>query len=169
MKYLVDVEGERVVVALVPGGVEVDGEFWPAGLDRVGDGGRAVLRVGDAVHAVVVRQGEAPSRWSIEVDGRRVSTEALDERAHAVRALAAAAAAARPTGPTPLLAPMPGLIVRVGVAVGDAVAAGQGLVVMEAMKMENELRATAAGTVTAIHVTPGQAVEKGAQLVSIGA
>jgi pyruvate carboxylase subunit B len=60
---------------------------------------------------------------------------------------------------------MPGLIVRVNVQVGDRVQAGQGIVVMEAMKMENELRATAAGTVRSVDATPGTAVEKGALLV----
>jgi pyruvate carboxylase subunit B len=62
---------------------------------------------------------------------------------------------------------MPGLIVRVNVAVGDAIGAGAGLVVMEAMKMENELRAPAAGTVRAIHAAPGKAVEKGALLIEL--
>jgi pyruvate carboxylase subunit B len=60
---------------------------------------------------------------------------------------------------------MPGLIVRVLVARGDVVESGQALVVMEAMKMENELRATAAGSIGRIHVTAGVAVEKGALLV----
>jgi pyruvate carboxylase subunit B len=62
---------------------------------------------------------------------------------------------------------MPGLIVRVNVNVGDEVQAGQGLVVMEAMKMENELRATAAGTVKSIEVVAGTAVEKGTLLVAL--
>jgi pyruvate carboxylase subunit B len=63
---------------------------------------------------------------------------------------------------------MPGLVVRVSVSVGDRVEAGQGIVVMEAMKMENELRATAAGTVKSVNATPGTAVEKGALLVELG-
>jgi pyruvate carboxylase subunit B len=62
---------------------------------------------------------------------------------------------------------MPGLVVRVSVGVGDKVEAGQGVVVMEAMKMENELRATAAGTVRSVEVSPGTAVEKGALLVAL--
>jgi pyruvate carboxylase subunit B len=62
---------------------------------------------------------------------------------------------------------MPGLIVRVQVQPGDRVQPGQGLVVMEAMKMENELRAPATATVKAIAVAPGQAVEKGALLVEM--
>ncbi|MBM3885848.1 MAG: acetyl-CoA carboxylase biotin carboxyl carrier protein subunit [Gemmatimonadetes bacterium] len=78
-------------------------------------------------------------------------------------------ATARPSGPTPLVAPMPGLIVRVHVRPGDVVAAGQPLVVMEAMKMENELRATAAGVVRSVAVLPGAAVEKGTVLVALDA
>ncbi|MDE3052849.1 MAG: biotin/lipoyl-binding protein [Gemmatimonadota bacterium] len=62
---------------------------------------------------------------------------------------------------------MPGLIVRVHVKPGDVVQPGQGLVVMEAMKMENELRATAGGTVKAVAVAPGTAVEKGALLLEL--
>jgi pyruvate carboxylase subunit B len=62
---------------------------------------------------------------------------------------------------------MPGLIVRINVVPGDTVEAGQGVVVMEAMKMENELRATSAGKVRSVDVAPGTAVEKGALLVSL--
>jgi biotin carboxyl carrier protein len=62
---------------------------------------------------------------------------------------------------------MPGMIVRVAVQVGDVVEAGQPLIVMEAMKMENELRATAAGTVTAVRAIAGIAVDKGATLLEI--
>ncbi|MBX9929339.1 MAG: acetyl-CoA carboxylase biotin carboxyl carrier protein subunit [Gemmatimonadaceae bacterium] len=62
---------------------------------------------------------------------------------------------------------MPGLVVKVHVAVGDVVTAGQPVVAMEAMKMENELRAPSAGTVHAIRATPGSAVEKGAVLVEL--
>jgi biotin carboxyl carrier protein len=63
---------------------------------------------------------------------------------------------------------MPGLVVRVNVQVGDQVQPGQPLVVMEAMKMENELRSTSAGVVRAVRAQPGEAVEKGAILVELG-
>ena len=59
------------------------------------------------------------------------------------------------------------MIVRINVKPGDKVAQGQGLVVMEAMKMENELRAQAAGTVKSVNVTQGTAVEKGTVLVEM--
>jgi biotin carboxyl carrier protein len=78
------------------------------------------------------------------------------------------AAAAGPGVSQPIKSPMPGRVVRVLVAVGDHVAARQGVVVVEAMKMENELRTPAAGVVTEILVAPGAAVETGALLVVVG-
>jgi len=60
---------------------------------------------------------------------------------------------------------MPGLVVRVLVAPGQTVVPGQGLVVLEAMKMENELRGVAGARVRAVPVATGQAVEKGQVLV----
>ena len=65
-------------------------------------------------------------------------------------------------------APMPGRVVRVLVAVGDRVIARQGVVVVEAMKMENELRGPRDGIVKEVGVVPGAAVETGAVLVVIG-
>jgi biotin carboxyl carrier protein len=62
---------------------------------------------------------------------------------------------------------MPGKILRTLVAAGSPVEAGQGLVVMEAMKMENELRAPRAGTVRAVHVQEGQTVETGTLLAVV--
>jgi biotin carboxyl carrier protein len=63
--------------------------------------------------------------------------------------------------------PMPGRVVKVLVAKGDSVAVGQGLVVLEAMKMENEVKARAAGTVAEVHVAAGATVEGGAKLVTL--
>jgi len=68
-------------------------------------------------------------------------------------------------GPAPLRAPMPGLIVRVEVEPGDAVKAGQGVVIMEAMKMENELHSERDGVVARVLVAAGEPVEKGAVLI----
>jgi biotin carboxyl carrier protein len=63
---------------------------------------------------------------------------------------------------------MPGRIVKVLVAKGDAVKAGQALLVMEAMKMENELKAKADATIAEVHVIAGAAVEGGAKLITLG-
>jgi biotin carboxyl carrier protein len=70
-------------------------------------------------------------------------------------------------GPQPVLSVMPGKVVRLMVAEGDQVEAGQGVVVVEAMKMENEIAAPKAGRVLSISVRPDQAVESGAELLVI--
>ena len=67
----------------------------------------------------------------------------VDERSHAIREMTGSVAG--PSGPRPVKAPMPGLVVKLEVAVGDEVVAGQGLVIVEAMKMENELKVEAPG------------------------
>jgi len=75
--------------------------------------------------------------------------------------------ARRPPGPARLTSPMPGRVVRVLAAAGADVRVGQGLVVVEAMKMENELRAPRAGRVLEVAVREGQTVEAGALLAVV--
>jgi biotin carboxyl carrier protein len=77
------------------------------------------------------------------------------------------AGAAHGTGPQRIVAPMPGKIVRVLVKAGDEVKARQGLVVVEAMKMENELRAARDGRVRDVSVVEGQSVDAGAILLVV--
>jgi pyruvate carboxylase subunit B len=165
MRYVVDVDGERSIVDVVADEVVIGDERLTARLVAVPGTPVSLLTVGDAVYRVIATRGDARGRHTLSLDGRRFTIEALDERTRAIRDLTAASAVA--AGPAPLVAPMPGLIVRVTVAPGDTVQAGQGLVVMEAMKMENELRAPSAGTVSAVRVGPGTAVEKGTVLVEL--
>ncbi len=165
MKYVVTVNGERIEVAVDADGARLDASDGPARLAELEGTPVRLITIGDAVHRAVVRRGDTRGRYTLWLDGFRYDVEALDERTHAIRELSSATAG--PAGPAPVKAPMPGLVIRVNVAVGDQVAAGQGLVVIEAMKMENELRSVAPGRVRAIHAVLGQAVEKGALLVEI--
>ena len=81
---------------------------------------------------------------------------------------AAAAPAPAPAGAAKVVeAPLPGVIIEVSVKEGQAVKAGQKVAVLEAMKMENEIQAECAGTVTAIHVAKGDQVVEGSKLISI--
>ncbi len=165
MKYYVKVGDVDLEVVVDGDMVTVDGRSYQAQLEAVENTPVQVLRIGDEVHRIVTRHGESRGRYTLWVDGFRLETEALDERARAIRELTGLAAAA--AGPAPIVAPMPGMIVRVSAQVGDQVQPGQGLVVMEAMKMENELRATTSGTVRAVLAQPGTAVEKGAVLLEL--
>ncbi len=85
-----------------------------------------------------------------------------------VAAPAAPAPATAPAGGEKIAAPMPGTILSVNVAAGDAVKKGQVLMILEAMKMENEIMAPCDGTVTSVAAVKGAAVESGALLCTIG-
>jgi pyruvate carboxylase subunit B len=102
--------------------------------------------------------------WHVELEGRLHRVRADDERTHRIRALTSDVG----EGPAEaeLRAPMPGLVVRVAVAPGDAVAAGDTLVVMEAMKMENELCAEHGGVVADVHAAEGTTVDRDDLLVT---
>jgi pyruvate carboxylase subunit B len=165
MKYIVSVNGTEIEVRLDGEIAGVEGTKVRARLADVEGGPERTLTLGDEVHRVLVRAGKGRGQYTLWVDGFRFEVEALDERARAIRELSASTA--KRAGPAPLVAPMPGMIVSVRVAEGDVVQPGQGLVVMEAMKMENELRATAPGAVRRVHVAAGTAVEKGALLLEM--
>jgi pyruvate carboxylase subunit B len=165
VKYHVKVGGEDIEVVIDGDAVTVDGKTTRACVTDVEGTPVRMVTIGDEVHRVVARRGTSRGRYTLWVDGFRHEVEALDERRRIIRELEGTSAAA--TGPEPLVAPMPGMIVRISVEVGSVVAAGQGLVVMEAMKMENELRATSAGTVKSILVQVGTAVEKGTVLLEL--
>jgi pyruvate carboxylase subunit B len=165
MKYFVQVNGEEHEVILDGEGVHLDGADVAAHVAPVDGTPVRMVTIGRDVHRVVVRPGKTRGMYTLWLDGYRFEVEALDERTRTIRALSGAAAG--PSGPAPVIAPMPGLIVHVSVQVGDEVEAGQGLVVMEAMKMENELRTQAAGRVKSIFATPGTAVEKGTLLIEL--
>ena len=166
MKYVVEINGQRRKVSIEATGTSYESEASEhAELADVEGSPVRVIKLGSRVYRVVAQKREGRGKYTLWVDGYRFDVEALDERTRSIRDLSAANAA--PTGPAPVLAPMPGLIVRVNVAPGDEVEAGQGVIVMEAMKMENELRATSAGKVKSVEVSPGTAVEKGTLLVAL--
>jgi biotin carboxyl carrier protein len=165
MKYVVDLNGRRQEIELAGGNAELDGESVPAHLEDIEGTPVRLVTIGREVHRVVARRGASRGSYTLWVDGYRFEGEALDERTRTIRDITAASS--KSSGPAPVNAPMPGLVVRVNVAVGDKVQAGQGVIVMEAMKMENELRASAAGVVKAIHAEVGKAVEKGTVLVEL--
>lgn len=165
MKYFARVNGKDVEVELVERLGElivyVDGERTDieyAEVDRLGQ--------------VIALTGGLSYGASIEDDGQRVhvtiagqvyAVDIEDERERAAHA----AERSRSAGGGTVLAVMPGVVARLLVAVGDEVEAGQPLLVLEAMKMQNEIPASAAGVVTGVHVVEGKAVAAGAKLVTL--
>jgi len=120
------------------------------------------LLIGSESHVVDVseRDGVAVA----EVDGETYHIRVEEETRYIIRTRGGKVAA----GGQVLKAPMPGKVVHIAAGVGHTVAPGDTLVVLEAMKMENEFRAAVAGTVKEIRVAAGQAVNPGDTLVVIG-
>ena len=153
--YQVVVDGERVLV---------DGREVRASIQTVpGTPVRHLVFDDRSASFAVIPDGQG--RWTLLDQGEAVEVEVLDERTRHIRNLVGAGKSQARGGT--MKAPMPGLVVRVLVEPGQVVTTGMGLVVLEAMKMENELKAAAAGVVEAVAVKPGQAVEKGQVLVTL--
>jgi biotin carboxyl carrier protein len=162
MKYFVNVGGREVTVEVDGDRATVGSVTCVASLRRLPGTPLRLLMV-DGRPRVVVVEALGRGRWAFGSAGERREAEVLDERARHIRSVTAAPD--RSPGGRLLKAPMPGLVVRLEVEPGQAVAAGAGVLVLEAMKMENELRAPAGARVKAVLVRPGQAVEKGQVLV----
>lgn len=110
--------------------------------------------------------------YQVELENAPVAapaaTPAPVQTAAPTLAASPAAPAHKPSGTAkPVTSPLPGVIIEVSVKVGDIVKAGQKVAVIEAMKMENEIQSSQAGTVTAISVNKGDSVLEGAPIVNI--
>ncbi len=126
--------------------------------------GEYMLRVGYQTHIIdSIRIEEETVRFSF--DSQPVSLPYLDENAALLETLGFKKQSSVSKGD--LKAPMPGRIISVHVKAGDVVSSGQRLIVLEAMKMENELRSVHDGTITAVHVQSGQSVEKNTILIEV--
>jgi biotin carboxyl carrier protein len=144
-RYLLTIDGARHEVDAVPldhGAVSllIDGRSYDVELEEAGDEVQVLL------------------------EGQLLVVDVADERALRLRA---GAAGFTVTGKVTLIAPMPGKVVRVLVSPGTAVTEGQGLVVVEAMKMENELKSPKAGMVVEVFAKEGSAVEANAKLLTV--
>ena len=158
---------------------EKKGESVKVGLRETGEGQYEVTIGGETIHVDAVRSG--PTIYSVIEDGKQFEAmvdekgahgfdvlvrgrlfhlESVDERT----SLLAGSAAPLATGPQAVCAEMPGKVVKLAAAVGARVSEGAGVVVVEAMKMENEIPSPIDGVVREIGVQEGQTVEPGAML-----
>jgi biotin carboxyl carrier protein len=127
-----------------------------------------IIDLGNGKHLRFDVEANKDGDPQVELGGVSQTIKLLDPRRVRLEAAQAVASKGRgPAGPEILRTPMPGKVVKVLVKVGDEVAAGQGVAVIEAMKMENEMRAGRAGKVAAIHVAEGQTLEAQAQVLTI--
>ena len=138
-------------------GIRVDGDRMEAcGPELAGRNVYSFIVAGES-HTVLAERGGS-GVWGLQLRGRRYRVEVVDERTKAMRDMTSAGSAFE--GPAPVRAPMPGLVVKVEVEEGELVEAGAGLLIVEAMKMENEITAPVGGRVGTIRVVAGQTVGK---------
>jgi biotin carboxyl carrier protein len=143
----------------------VDGRALEADAVEVAEGVYSILLGGQAFEVRVQpdESAEAGRRLRVHAGGYEFAAQIADPRRRRGRGGAVEA-----EGQQQVSAPMPGKVVRVLVGAGDDVAAGQGLVVVEAMKMQNEIRSPKAGKVERVLVGEGQAVNAGQALIVVG-
>jgi biotin carboxyl carrier protein len=150
------------IVELPSGALRATIDGRPVDLDVVSVGAQLSVRVDGRV-VDLTTEGTPPEVGAVASGHRsyvRVESERMRSAAQAKKATAAG-------GDKVVRSPMPGRVVKVLVSKGDAVEVGHGLLVLEAMKMENEVRARVAGTVAEVHVATGTAVEGNAKLVTL--
>jgi pyruvate carboxylase subunit B len=163
MKYEVRVAGQTFQVDLAGDVVRVGGRTMKVELIAIPGTPLVRLALDGVARTFAVARGS--DRWEVQRKGRTFAVEVSDERTLSLRRMVGQRAHRSDGGR--VRAPMPGLVVRLEVEEGQEVSAGTGLLVLEAMKMENEIRSTAAGVVSQILVAPGQKVDKGTELIVI--
>ena len=166
MKYHTTVnETEFEVELLEDGQVRVNDRIYRVDFSDI-DGGQAfsLLVDGRSFEAFLTRDEE--DSLQVIIHGIRYAAEVIDEHEKLLRQVSGDAGVA--TGVYELTAPMPGLVVKVPVAVGDGVEKGDVLVILESMKMQNELKSPQAGVVTVVNVADGDNVEKRDVMVILG-
>jgi biotin carboxyl carrier protein len=138
--------------------VTLDGRTVHVDAVRSGTSIYSVIEDGRQFEAIIDEKGA--HGFDVLVAGRIFHLEVLDERTK----LLAGSAAVVASGPQAVAAEMPGKVVKLAVAAGAVVSEGQGVVILEAMKMENEIPSPIAGVIKEIAVSEGQTVEAGALL-----
>lgn len=168
MRYFTKLQGQKegvpVDVEQLPNGhyrVTLEGKTHHIDALTLDHGAVSMLVDGRSYHVEVEEKGD---EVAVLVDRQLTRVDVADERRLRLRAAQAGFAV---EGKQTIVAPMPGKVVKVLVKQGDEVKEGQGLVVVEAMKMENELKAPKAGKVTELFAKEGTTVEINAKLVTV--
>jgi biotin carboxyl carrier protein len=164
MKYITTVGDKQYLVEIIDDRhVSVDGKVYEVDFESVSGQPVYSLIVDGKSHESYVAQ--ADDVWQVLLRGRLYPITVEDEREKRLRAAAGGGVAE--TGEFLLKAPMPGLVVSIPVEEGQAVKKGQVLLILESMKMQNELKAPRDGKVSRIRIKVGESVEQRQTLLSV--
>ena len=169
MRFVVRIDDSEKTVDIVHNNgffdLEIDGQPFKVDCQYMGDSDYLSLLIDNKSYLIETGPVKADEgRYYARVMGRHYDVDVLDELLAAARD---AAAAEEHTGAYTVSSPMPGRIVDIKVAVGDHVHAGDAIVIMEAMKMQNELSTEVAGVVKEIKVSEQQTIDSQVPLVVI--
>lgn len=164
MKYITEVEGKQFIVEIVDDKhVRVNDKLYEIDFETVSGQPVYSLIVDGKSHESYIYQGD--DNWQVLLHGRLYPVTVEDEREKRLRAAAGGGVAE--TGEFHLRAPMPGLVVAIPVTEGQEIKRGQVILILESMKMQNELKAPRDGTIGRIRVKPGESVEQKQTLLSV--
>lgn len=166
MKYEVTVGEQAYTVEITPDGkVLLDDEPMVVDFGVIGESGLYLLLVNNESFEALVEQDEDSGTWNVLMRGNMYEADVMDERSLLLRSRKMTLVPE--SGEVAIKAPMPGLVVAVPVEIGQPIEEGDNLVILESMKMENELKAPRAGRVERISVGAGDSVERNQTLVVI--
>ena len=164
MKYITTVDDKEFLVEIIDDThVSVDGKIYEVDFESVNGQPVYSLILDGKSHESYVAAGD--NDWQVLIRGRLFPVTVEDEREKRLRSAAGGGVAE--TGEFLLRAPMPGLVVAVPVSEGQAIQKGQVLLILESMKMQNELKSPEDGTVGRIRVKAGETVEQKQTLLSV--
>jgi biotin carboxyl carrier protein len=164
MKYIATVENREFLVEIIDDRhLSVNGKIYGVDFESVSGQPVFSLIVDGRSHESYVYQID--DNWQVLLRGRLYPVIVEDEREKRLRAAAGGGVAE--TGEFHLRAPMPGLVVTILVEEGQTVKKGQVLLILESMKMQNELKSPRDGTVERIKIKPGESVEQKQTLLSV--
>ena len=164
MKYITTVEDKQFLVEIIDEKhVSVDGKVYEVDFESVSGQPVYSLIVDGKSHESYVAPGDHD--WQVLIRGRLYPVTVEDEREKRLRSAAGGGVAE--TGEFHLRAPMPGLVVAILVEEGQAIKKGQVLLILESMKMQNELKSPREGTVSRVRVKAGETVEQKQTLLSV--
>ena len=161
--YKVSVNGNEYEVEITEHGVSINGADKSIYLNRAANGSIQAV-VPDGVHYMSLEKGDSNKSFTLRNSGNSLSIEIKDKYDLLLEKLGMDQMLSAKQ--TDLKAPMPGLVLEVLAKPGDTVAKGEALLVLEAMKMENVIKAPTDAVVKDVLVSPKQAVEKNAVLIA---
>jgi biotin carboxyl carrier protein len=165
MKAIINKSNTITVEEKTGGAISLNAKLFNGDVKQVGPYSYNIIYNGESMNVEVLISDSKSKKHQLKINGKVVDIQLEDKYDELLKKLGMDAASSQKIGD--LKAPMPGLVVNIPVAEGDVIKKGDVLLILEAMKMENALKAVADATVKKIMVKTGQAVEKNQVLIQL--